>query len=1325
MPKFSKLDTILIKCREVLSTIERKLHPGKRKSYFAQTFSISRIDTAQKLLNELNEIKNANIPKNIKVTNKVLKENIKEGKPFTEPKPRKQYVRKPQEVKVLYKFVVNVLQTKVYPPVNEWMNMRYFEYGKQAGQWSNQNIQNTKIAEEDNIVDNKFIWKKGEKLVYVVQSSVTVEKNMMVTDGSNKPFVMTSRGIQVGFKKNLKQNVVKYNGNKPYEYDRFYFVRGIVRDDYSTTISNNYVKRLVNLPTFLDKIFNNMTQKTQSDNIEYIVVENFGIIKVNDGLESIGETSPIYMMMMNNVIVKDCWLRYANDISSKAFEPTNNICVYYQLANFLLNPTSGQPTKFIDKLHVSEEALYKFLLKRYPSLKMDEGVSTAMVDLIGKETKRNVYAYDFNDQCFFRSINSTGRNYCPIIFYRGNGHMYLINTKEAFKSVVERNKVNEPSIVNARKIDDDKESTTETIVKHIEGFDGITCSLGQCDQLESGVYLMNRFSICKDVVKFIAHYRIIPKVKTTKNAITSMLFLNSKNKKVVIACDVNYEHGGIVYQHLKNVATENKIDYVNEGIGAVVSRIVCKNKKQKREYLNEEQRLKLIESFHNKCAMCHLDSNKFEIDHIIPLCSGGSNEVTNLQPLCPNCHKEKSHSECENGDYEESDKQQESSSFNNNVFTNVISTESFKTWQFVERTNDTCTTDDTVKKIDMNKCRKNLLYYSKFEFPVFSVMDSVLPFNPNDSINVGFYYVETKNTFPFRGCGWYSHPLIIVGLRDQIIYRSNIKLKLESSRKLPNDHFQKNIDKLLEAFSSEPNLQKLCINTYIGLMGKTKYEKSKSQFTMCKYEAANLLCDHNTFILQHSTEKFNIYQSNQTQSFIMNSTMYPVYAQILQMEAMHLYETEKIVKMSGGIILDRNTDAIRYKEMQEIDITQYFWDDAKTVQKYKWEDPRQLMTEVNPKMERQPVEGLVEMFVLKWNIEYDYETDALTKATEIIEKKMSLHIDGRAGTGKSYLTNTIIKVLKQKGLTYTAFSPTNKGARIIDGVTIDSMYYTLKKNKSALNKFKKIDVIIIDEVSMMQERFYDLFINIKKTSPTTTFIITGDFDQLPPVKDSWVGDYKNSSGLFELCNGNRLQLTKNRRSDPRLFELARNVETVNIKDYPVTQLTYLNISYKHSTRIKVNQMCLEKFIEENLEPDDTSLVIPKDPDNPKTQDVELFKGVPVVCHTTRNNKEEKAKQNGFLNSERFKVIRVSNKEIVLHSDRIITISPHDFHKYFYIGFCITVHTSQGETFDEKYTIYDWNFFHFCDKAKYVAVSRATSIDNIQIHYNPYERYKNS
>ena len=101
--------------------------------------------------------------------------------------------------------------------------------------------------------------------------------------------------------------------------------------------------------------------------------------------------------------------------------------------------------------------------------------------------------------------------------------------------------------------------------------------------------------------------------------------------------------------------------------------------------------------------------------------------------------------------------------------------------------------------------------------------------------------------------------------------------------------------------------------------------------------------------------------------------------------------------------------------------------------------------------------------------------------------------------------------------------------------------------------------------------------------------------------------------------------------------------------------------------------------------------------------------MPVISHMTD-------KKLDILNSETFKIKSVNNEYIeVTEHDRIIKINTNDFHKYFYLGFCITIHASQGETFDEPYTIYDWNFQHFCNKAKYVALSRGTNIKNIQIN----------
>jgi ATP-dependent exoDNAse (exonuclease V) alpha subunit len=190
-----------------------------------------------------------------------------------------------------------------------------------------------------------------------------------------------------------------------------------------------------------------------------------------------------------------------------------------------------------------------------------------------------------------------------------------------------------------------------------------------------------------------------------------------------------------------------------------------------------------------------------------------------------------------------------------------------------------------------------------------------------------------------------------------------------------------------------------------------------------------------------------------------------------------------------------------------------------------------------------------------------------------------------------------------------------------------------------------------------------------------------------------------------LCDGTRVQLTKRRRADSRLFDLCANVASIDIADFTATEPTYLNLAYTHDTRIRVNNDCMNRFIAEH---NPSTVYIPKNKNNPKTQDVRLAEGMPVIVHTTN-------KRMNILNSQTFNIIDINHKNITL-SDGVgrLEINTADFHKYFYLGFCITVHASQGATYFEKYTIHDWIHPWFCERAMYVAMSRSTDIANIQI-----------
>ena len=65
--------------------------------------------------------------------------------------------------------------------------------------------------------------------------------------------------------------------------------------------------------------------------------------------------------------------------------------------------------------------------------------------------------------------------------------------------------------------------------------------------------------------------------------------------------------------------------------------------------------------------------------------------------------------------------------------------------------------DHLMFHIDINKHYKNSMYYNKFDFPLFTVMDEAVEYDSQIGYKYpGLYYVETDCYFPIRGNGWYS-----------------------------------------------------------------------------------------------------------------------------------------------------------------------------------------------------------------------------------------------------------------------------------------------------------------------------------------------------------------------------------------------------------------------------------------------------------------------------------------------------------------------------------------------------------------------------------------
>ena len=68
----------------------------------------------------------------------------------------------------------------------------------------------------------------------------------------------------------------------------------------------------------------------------------------------------------------------------------------------------------------------------------------------------------------------------------------------------------------------------------------------------------------------------------------------------------------------------------------------------KRRTFSSKERLAYFLKANGCCAQCSLKitpGKRWDLDHVIPLSLGGSNEVTNLQVLCQACHTQKTKSD--------------------------------------------------------------------------------------------------------------------------------------------------------------------------------------------------------------------------------------------------------------------------------------------------------------------------------------------------------------------------------------------------------------------------------------------------------------------------------------------------------------------------------------------------------------------------------------------------------------------------------------------------------------------------------------------------------
>ena len=190
-------------------------------------------------------------------------------------------------------------------------------------------------------------------------------------------------------------------------------------------------------------------------------------------------------------------------------------------------------------------------------------------------------------------------------------------------------------------------------------------------------------------------------------------------------------------------------------------------------------------------------------------------------------------------------------------------------------------------------------------------------------------------------------------------------------------------------------------------------------------------------------------------------------------------------------------------------------------------------------------------------------------------KGKNLYLTGPAGTGKSFLIQNFINYCNNNSINSQVTALTGvaavllknartihswSGIRLGKGHKNDIINYVIK-NKRAVANWRKTDVLIIDEVSMMSLKIFELLEELARVIRRSSVVFggiqvvfTGDMYQLPPVGSPL--EPETSMFCFESPKWNKLFLPENhielktifRQTDPIFTEILQQIRVGKIEE---------------------------------------------------------------------------------------------------------------------------------------------------------------------------------
>jgi len=389
----------------------------------------------------------------------------------------------------------------------------------------------------------------------------------------------------------------------------------------------------------------------------------------------------------------------------------------------------------------------------------------------------------------------------------------------------------------------------------------------------------------------------------------------------------------------------------------------------------------------------------------------------------------------------------------------------------------------------------------------------------------------------------------------------------------------------------------------------------------------------------------------------------------------------------------------------------------------------------------------------------------------MMKEGKNIFLTGQAGTGKSLVISTFVKEYENKKI-IAVTATTGTAAVLLNGTTLfsylgiglgnvapDLLIIQLRKKKFFLKRWIDLDVLIIDEVSMLSPELFDKLELVARSIRHSTqpfggiqLILTGDFFQLPNINqkdmfcfdaESWgacIGDNiinlntnfrQQEDDVYQKCLDD-VRCGVLRDETIQILKARENVVLKNDYGIQPTKIYSLNVNVDEE-----NEIQLDKLDDGNIEFREYELnyelfkkvtmvaeKIKKGCNAPQV--VQLCKGAQVML--LYNMDLESKLVNGSrgivtgFDSENNPIVKFltgavrtippKNWEIEENGEIAINVSQIPLK----LAYATTVHRSQGATID--YAEVDMEGIFEYGQA-YVALSRVKSLAGLSIkHFNP-------